>query len=353
VRRLAPALLLLLVATVGADADDAADVNEECLACHADPDLSTTLGDGALQSLTVDPAAYAASKHARRRCTDCHPGFEEQPHPAWDTSSRPAYRATYHELCKRCHPQQHARAEDGVHFRLLAQGDQRAPFCTDCHGVHDIEAPDEPRSRISRTCGRCHTAVAAVYAESVHGRALLGSGDPDVPVCTDCHRPHDIADPSSRAWKLGTPDTCARCHGDPAVAARHGMSPNVIKTYLADFHGMTASLQRRQAGGAPGVATALCVDCHGIHDIVKVDAASSPVVRERLVQTCRKCHGDATDSFPAAWMSHYDPSFERSPLVAGVLFFYRLIIPYIVGGLLLQVGIHAWSLFLARRGSVA
>ena len=56
---------------------------------------------------------------------------------------------------------------------------------------------------------------------------------------------------------------------------KYGLSTKVMQTYLADFHGMTASLQKSETGDAPtaGRVVALCIDCHGVHDITKTEAA--------------------------------------------------------------------------------
>jgi hypothetical protein len=93
---------------------------------------------------------------------------------------------------------------------------------------------------------------------------------------------------------------------------------------------------------------ALCVDCHGIHDIAKVTGASAPAFRANLVKTCQKCHPGASANFPSAWLSHYEPSLERTPLVFLVKLFYKLIIPFIVGGLLLQILLHLWRTVVNR-----
>ncbi|MDX5299556.1 MAG: hypothetical protein LPK85_11480, partial [Gammaproteobacteria bacterium] len=44
-------------------------------------------------------------------------------------------------------------------------------------------------------------------------------------------------------------------------------------------------------------------------------------------------HPDATADFPDAWLSHYPPSFERTPIVALANTAYAILIPTIVGGL--------------------
>ena len=321
---------------------------QDCLACHGDKDLSVTLGSGDEQSLHVDAAAYSRSVHGSAlNCTACHPGFTaEQPHPAVNTASRASFRAAFRDACRTCHLDDDRKAHDGVHYQLLAAGDTRAPFCADCHTAHAIEPPGRPRPRISQTCGQCHPAVVAAYRESVHGRALT-DGNPDVPACTDCHRAHDIKDPRQRAWLLETPQMCGKCHADPKLAAKYGMSDKVLQTYLGDFHGMTASLHGRSGGGSDHF-TAVCVDCHGVHDIKRVRDPDSRVIRANLVKTCETCHPGAGPTFPAAWLSHYEPSLEKAPLVYAVKVFYRAFIPFVIGGLVLQVGLNLRRFLVTR-----
>src|SRR4051812_14387785 len=241
--RLSLVLLALLTAAAAAVAGaeepspgpPATATVQDCLACHGDAGLSLTLGTGETQGLHVDAAAYARSVHGSAlNCTACHPGFQEQPHPTVNTANRAEFRAAFRSVCKTCHLEDDRKAHDGVHWQLLAAGDTRAPYCADCHTAHAIAPPARPRARISQTCAQCHPAVVAAYRGSVHGRALL-DGNPDVPACTDCHRAHDIKDPRDRAWLLETPQLCGKCHGDPKLAAKYGMSPNVLGTYLSDF----------------------------------------------------------------------------------------------------------------------
>ena len=95
----------------------------------------------------------------------------------------------YYEQCKGCHFANYTKTLDGVHFAVMAKGNDKAALCVDCHGAHDISRPGQPRTRISKMCSGCHAKEANVYAKSVHGRAAETSND--VPVCTDCHRAHD------------------------------------------------------------------------------------------------------------------------------------------------------------------
>ncbi len=326
----------------------AADEIEECLSCHGNDDLSVTLESGEEAPLFMKRELLDASVHKNLRCTDCHAGLEQVPHPERHYKNLAQFRASFGEACKNCHFENYTKTLDSVHYGLQARGDVFAPTCVKCHGSHDIARPAQPRSRISQTCATCHRPISEAYAKSVHGRALLEEQNQDVPICTDCHRSHDIADPKDRAWLMNTPSLCGKCHADGKLVGKYGLSTAVVSTYLSDFHGTTAAF------GAKGRAThsepvvALCVDCHGIHNIGKVTGASAPAFRANLVKTCQKCHKGASDNFPAAWLSHYEPSLERAPLVYMVKLFYKLIIPFIVGGLLLQILLHLWRTVVNR-----
>lgn len=321
---------------------------ETCLSCHGDESASVDLPSGEKVSLYVDRKVLERSVHGTRvRCTQCHPGMDELPHPERKAEGIREYQATFREACRRCHFDDYTKTLDGVHAAQHAKGNLYAPFCADCHGAHDIAPPGKPRVRISETCATCHSSVYDAYAKSVHGKALVAEGNQDVPVCTDCHRSHDIQDPKAAAYRLRTPEGCGTCHADPKVMSKYGLSTNVLSTYLSDFHGMSASLYRDQKG-EPQKVVAVCVDCHGVHDITSVKDAGSQVLKSNLTKTCRKCHADATESFPAAWLSHYEPSPRRFPLVYAVQVFYKIFIPFIIGGLVLQIILHLWRVVVNR-----
>jgi len=130
--------------------------------------------------------------------------------------------------------------------------------------------------------------------------------------------------------------------------SKYGLSPAVLKTYLQDFHGTTNTLLQEQS---PLIWSkeAVCTDCHGIHDITKIDDPQSRVLRANLVKTCQECHPDATDNFPAAWLSHYEPSLTKAPLVFVVDIFYKIFIPFIAGGMVLHVFVDLWRILSGRK----
>jgi hypothetical protein len=327
---------------------------QECLDCHGEPGSSVSFRDGSSKDVTIDPKAWAASVHgaAGLSCTDCHAGHEEYPHPAVEAGSARDYTLAHYTSCEPCHEEQFKKQIDGVHMKVIAAGKKAAAVCSDCHNPHaqrkitgeDGKLLPEGRMAIPRTCARCHGAIYARYRQSVHGAALV-DGNPDVPTCIDCHGVHDIADPRTAEFRLASPRLCADCHTDRRKMAKYHLSTQVLRTYVADFHGSTVTLFERRH---PDQVTnkPVCYDCHGVHDIARVDDPRNGLeVKANLLRTCRKCHPGATTNFPDAWLSHYIPSRERNAVVYWARVAYRILIPTVVGGMALFVATD----FVRRR----
>jgi Doubled CXXCH motif (Paired_CXXCH_1) len=342
-------LLLLLALSQAPQAVPLAAADAEtCLACHSDNQLSLPTADGKTIALHVDRAAYDASVHAKLACSACHVRYIDVPHESRGFRSPRELTLEYNEQCRRCHAADYRKTRDSVHQDAVARGDRTAPVCVDCHGSHDIRKPSQPRQRVSETCARCHAGVAAAYAGSVHGRGIGTPAEADLPTCTDCHHAHDTGGPRQERWALATVDVCGRCHGNATLMKKYGLSTSVLTTYLTDFHGKVASLRQHQGTRPTGAVVARCTDCHGVHDIGPTTAPSSPVIRANLQKTCRTCHADANANFPDAWLSHYEPSFAHAPLVFAVKLGYMVIIPFMIGGLGLQILLQLWRLTVRR-----
>lgn len=323
--------------------------NEDCLACHASPDLQMTLPSGEIIDLTVLPEDYDNSVHGQHNyaCVQCHTEIDGYPHPELRVETVRDWIVSQYQTCAQCHPDKYRDTLDSVHQQELAAGNFQAAVCTDCHGTHTISQPGEPRSQIPQTCRQCHSAIFDVYADSVHGTALLGEGNPDVPSCTDCHGVHSIEGPTDGEFRLFSPQICAQCHADEELMREYGISTDVFETYVSDFHGTTVTLYQQVTEGQE-INAPVCIDCHGVHDIVEIDSPDSPVLKENLVQTCQQCHPDASANFPDAWLSHYRPSPTHWPLVYFVDLFYKVFIPTVIGGMLLFVATDIGRRFTRR-----
>ncbi|MFN2136451.1 MAG: cytochrome c3 family protein [Candidatus Promineifilaceae bacterium] len=318
--------------------------NDYCLSCHSQPDISVTFANGETRSATVDAMALHDSVHGVSNswdsllCTDCHIDYQ-YPHEPLTVETPREYSVEQNLVCKNCHEQKFSEALDSVHGAALMDGNLEAATCTDCHGAHNTSVPNEPRQKISLTCEQCHTEIYNEYIESVHGEALL-TGDPDVPTCIDCHGVHNIGDPTTVLFRVRSPELCASCHANEEMMARHDISTDVFNTYVSDFHGTTTMLFDPEHANADPTK-AVCYDCHGVHDIKAPDDPEAGI-KQNLVETCRKCHPDASANFSDSWTSHFVPSLQHNTLVYLVNLFYQIVIPATVGvlGFLVMTDIY-------------
>ena len=327
----------------------------DCLRCHQQKDLKAADG----RAMFVDEKEHQASRHAKVSCSQCHSGVNvsltrpcdaiaqkvdcgachtaiaqeyaqsqhgkllikgdanapscKECHGTHGTlgrlqSSSPTFATNVPQLCARCHREgeraavryqgpQHQIIEsytESIHGKgLLKSGLTVTATCTSCHTAHGVLPRTDPASSVNRanvpaTCGRCHHGIQEEFEQSIH-HALLGKTDKELPVCNDCHSAHTIRRADADGFKLDIMQKCGRCHGE------------IAKTYFDTYHGKVSQLGYTK--------TAKCYDCHGAHDIQKVSDPRSHLSRERVVETCQKCHPGATRRF-AGYLSHathHDP----------------------------------------------
>ena len=319
-----------------------------CLDCHNDKDQVMKFKDGTTVSLYVDMTDLQHSVHASQLiCTDCHQKYDND-HPSGKTfPGKREYTVGTYEMCKKCHFDTYTRTLESVHYELLKEGIDSAPICVDCHSSHVIQNPHQKRAMMSRSCAVCHEDVYKTYAASVHGRALVQDDNQDVPACADCHTHHQVQQPGTNRFRLSAPETCIKCHSNAPLMNKYKISATVGQTYLADFHGATASLSRHLPENKQQIVVT-CNDCHGVHNIASPKVKGAEAMTSTVKAACGKCHKDTAQTFPAAWLSHYPPSPTHAPLVWGVQLFYSFFIPFGVIGLILHLLLHVYRLSSGR-----
>jgi cytochrome b subunit of formate dehydrogenase/5-methylcytosine-specific restriction endonuclease McrA len=306
-RRIFVPAVAAFVLLVGAHALAAQKLkNSDCLACHADPALTTSGANGSTVSLAVDANKFNHSIHGSIfSCVDCHKDVKSLAHE----------KTPQKVSCAQCHADEQQNYAHGMHARPGRGSQNPAATCQDCHGdVHQIVAASDAaspvaRSRIPATCGRCHgqkflmesNGVSAQpflsYQQSVHGRAVA-NGSQQAAVCTDCHGAHAILsarDPQSPISNFAVAATCGKCHA--AIA----------NTFAASIHGQALA---RGNSLAP-----TCTDCHGIHSIKSHTDPNSPVAAQNLSRdVCARCHQGVRLSqefgVPANRVSSYFDSYH-------------------------------------------
>ena len=156
--------------------------------------------------------------------------------------------------------------------------------CGDCHStIKDYPHPD-PATPVK--CESCHTGEAEGLVGSVHANRAEHP-------CTSCHGDaHAIfpkSDPRSAVYPLNVPRTCGNCHGNDALAKKHGL-PNVYPMYLDSIHGFALSREGL-------LVAANCQSCHGSHHILSHTDPQSPTYKSNIPNTCGKCHAGITDNY--------------------------------------------------------
>jgi len=324
--------------------------DRECLVCHEKDDVFKTVEEEQI-SMTVHKEDIQNSVHRDIPCVKCHSDIDPQRHRPCETAGRAD--------CSNCHAQVADDYFESGHGQAYFQKDPNTPYCTDCHGKHKVlshldERDKTYRSKIPELCGNCHGKLdheAAIktkqgtvmvdYSSSVHGQGLIKKGLLPSAVCTDCHSTHFILkydDPRSTINHENLPATCAACHEgiyknfvssihSPTVSKTNEKLPNcedchsahqikqieqdqfmtevthqcgschedLSKTYTETIHGKAYTLGYLQS--------AKCSDCHGAHDIQKVDNPDSHVGFNRVVETCQRCHPDANRRF-TGYLTH-------------------------------------------------
>jgi len=312
---------------------------ETCLGCHS-REMQITFEDGETHPIFCESDQFDKSVHAKLRCVDCHFGFSSKEHPDREFKSHREMTQLLSENCRRCHFDKYTRTLESVHYEVRTEEHKDTPVCADCHGTHAIQSGDNDKRKAATKCQKCHSEIYSTYVQSVHGQGLQADGTPDVPICSDCHEAHKIRDPKLIDFRNQIPQMCGDCHANEEVMERYGLSTAVLDSYLEDFHGVTLTFYQKEDDPVRHIA--VCTDCHGIHDIVSLRERDSEVVKSSLLQRCQSCHDDATANFPDTWISHYEPTLTRAPLVYLVHLFYKFFIPFMMTGLVLQILLHIW-----------
>jgi len=320
-----------------------------CLGCHSNPDLKMTLPNGEEISLFISTDMLAESVHspAGIECEACHTEIKTYPHPEIEFQTRREMSRSYYLACQKCHSANYKNAQDSMHARAAEAGNLDAPICTDCHGAHDVTIPDKPRSHVSSTCSTCHQEIYNEYKVSIHGGALIQEDNPDVPVCTDCHGVHNIQDPRTAQFRISSPDLCASCHANQELMAKYGLTADVYNLYNLSWHGVDLSVYKARWPNTWHYS-AVCTDCHGVHDILSTQDPNSSVNPDNLLATCQKCHPDAGPNWTGAWVGHNRIDPQRTPFLYYTEVFYSSFSPFVLWMSLIYVILQIFHAIVGR-----
>ena len=292
-----------------------AQTKNSCLDCHSN--LPEPLG--------VSVETYSQNIHGQKglTCAACHGGDASSDDPEKAMSRAAGWkgkidRKQIPELCSSCHSDaermkkynpglrvdQFQQYKTSVHGIKWAKGDAKVAVCTDCHGVHDLRAPSDPRSNvhptnIATTCSHCHadaeymkpygikTDQFANYEQSVHHDAMAVRGDLSAPTCTTCHGNHGATPPGV----ANVTNVCSNCH-----------------VFQAQLFQTSPHKDAFAAMGFPG-----CVTCHSNHAIKH---PTDEMIGTGPDAVCTKCHTEGDAGFVQARVMHDQLENLQSALTA-------------------------------------
>jgi len=241
----------------------------DCAACHA-------AGGNPHQ---IEPLNLRTAENACRRCHDGETGRYDgsvhavaakagKPSPgcvschATHSAALPPSTGAVNKLCESCHSGAMKQVETGAHREAIASGGVMS--CSSCHDVHATHKPHLDQGVIS-ACNECHAGYRDQFVGTVH-QPLLEQGKMN---CLSCHRTHQVTDAGEKE-SFG----CGACHTE------------VEATYRTSVHRMARLHGNRTA--------ATCADCHTGHHVKAINDTASLVYRDRIPQTCGKCHGNTS-----------------------------------------------------------
>ncbi len=358
--------------------------DKDCLKCHEKPDVFKIV-DGDTLSMTVDRTVVGKSAHENIPCVKCHSDIDPRLHRPCEPSGRVD--------CSNCHAKISEDYFASGHGQAFLNRTKQAPYCTTCHGDHDVKRRGDDSSKTYRAaipslCGSCHrekgkageaaelSEVNALtdYSQSVHGRGLTEKGLLPSAICIDCHSSHlalKHTDTRSSVYEKNIPATCGSCHRGiykqyiksihfsgnddksaklPNCAGCHSshtigyVERDQFITEVTDQCGschqhLSDTYFQTMHGKAYTLGylkAAKCSDCHGAHEILAVNDPKSSVGLHNIVATCQKCHEDANMRF-TGYLTH---ATHHDPVKYPILFYTYWAMTALLVGVFAFFGLH-------------
>ena len=279
-----------------------------CDACHNSPRRDLTCpyeklpawsGKGHIAKAKTDTTKDCMMCHKQSDCDTCH---EQKKVPAFSPKDGWSYdpgEPTPKSGCYACHGDstllapvgglnmsfQITEVADSVHYQIT---------CQQCHPDFRYDAVPAPtklwKVNVGIQCATCHatlkdkklSAPVAEYNKSTHAQKLR-DGNYNSATCASCHGGHTI-------YSLDTVDGKAKMHASAKIVCA-GCHDKQYASFDDYYHGQPYK------DGAPDAPA--CWQCHGTHDILAHQDASSTVNAANMGRTCGQtgCHKGSTEQF--------------------------------------------------------
>jgi len=315
-------LTICILAGITLSPSDGADIGN-CLLCHKYPGISRVDEEGKLRLFYVNEEVFNNSVHVKVKCEGCHTDIKKIPH---DTAKKVDCLVECHITepsteTKFSHKDVKTYLENSVHS-IKDENDQLKKFaedmptCKDCH--------DNPLYRPLSFFKRVRPGIS----EDALGR------------CRICHKKEEFIyrfynHITTRLHKSRIPlniaEVCARCHDNPDIVARHGLSTRAAFSYGETYHGKAAKYLDERIPD--------CLDCHvnkgeSVHQMLNHEDSRSSTHDNNRENICSNidCHPSATRK-----LSNYAVHAEFNLDQSKTHYFFTLFFIILTGGTLLPL----------------
>ena len=242
-------------------------------------------------------------------CNDCHSSHKIKIQQTETTISN--------QVCLKCHGNDNSfkivngkKVSLKVNAEDILSSSHKNISCNKCHTEVSMENKGvRPCINVKRVdCSVCHQAVSDIYIKSGHGQAFFNK-QPNAPYCIDCHGTHKILsryNDSSFTNRAAIPKLCGKCHNKNgrAVINTHLKEIDAYSDYSSSVHGK-GLLEKGL------LSSAVCVDCHTSHGVLKESDTSSTINPMHLPQTCGKCHKSILNDYLGSEHSIYNNTKDK------------------------------------------
>jgi hypothetical protein len=281
------ALALCASAFAAPKAPAPSEGDQQCLSCHGQEGLEKTLDNGDTLALAVSADAFTRSAHAPLGCAACHSDVDAKDHPgkARKAASKRALSIALNESCGGCHQEITEAHNKSLHGQARdKEGTLPAPLCSTCHKVHQlgpVVAGVKPRD----PCLTCHAAAATHEKWLTNARKHL-----EVVACSACHSPG-----AQRKVDLRLQDASGAEF--IATAALKERTAAFDAAGLRDF---MRDINATGNGGGGKTNKVMMVGRMEARDMV---AAHGLAPKGQAVKDCATCHKKGADAFQKVTLS--------------------------------------------------
>jgi hypothetical protein len=153
------------------------------------------------------------------------------------------------------------------------------------------------------TCATCHQEQAGELAQSVHTALdcqICHGGESSYTLSAEEAKKYASSGPTGdsplafdhgalfmgKASRREVPERCGGCHAEVERMNPYGLRTDQLTRYRASGHGKTLAAKVDDR-------VAVCIDCHGVHDVLPGREPASKTYPLNVPATCAVCHADA------------------------------------------------------------